>query len=146
MASGNMLTAATHASESTSGNKLLRRGRPPVQLSAPVHQVLAEYRAALELAPLEPTSRANYLSRVHGFLTWLSETDVDGDPLTDPAARDWAVRDYRGHLKAVRKSAPATINNTLAAPDDSYSRRGLGAALHRGAGNMASRSRNRRIR
>ena len=35
------------------------------------------------------------------YLAWLDTADVDGDPLTDPAARDWAVRDYRTHLAAV---------------------------------------------
>ena len=53
---------------------------------------------------------------------------VDGDPLTTPAARDWAVRDYRTHLQAVAKRAPRTVNNALAAVDDFYTRRGLGAA------------------
>jgi integrase/recombinase XerC len=54
---------------------------------------------------------------------------VDGDPLAEAAARDWAVGDYRGHLKAVRKVAPSTINSTLAALDDFFARRGLGAAV-----------------
>jgi integrase/recombinase XerC len=46
-----------------------------------------------------------------------------------PRARDWAVRDYRSHLITVAKRAPATINNnTLAAIDDFYTRRGLGPA------------------
>jgi len=50
---------------------------------------------------------------------WLAETDVDGDPLGDPTARDWAVRDYGAQLKTVAKAAPSTINNHLAALDDS---------------------------
>jgi site-specific recombinase XerD len=99
----------------------------PTQLPAPMDQVLAEYAAALGRAPLQPTSRSKYLSRVRGFLAWLAAADIDGDPLHDPAARDWAVRDYRAHLKTIRKSAPATINITLAALGDFYQRRGLGA-------------------
>jgi integrase/recombinase XerC len=94
-------------------------------------QVLHDYATWLQLAPLAPASRAKYLSRVRGFLAWLASADVTGDPLTDPAARDWAVRDYRAHLKTVGRASPATINNTLAALDDFYVRRGLGAAAVR---------------
>jgi len=46
------------------------------------------------------------------------------------------VRDYRIHLQAVLKRSPATINNALAAVDDCYTRRGLGAR-----GRRASRDR-----
>jgi len=38
------------------------------------------------------------------------------------------VRDYRTHLQAVLKRAPATVNSALAAVDDLYLRRGLGPA------------------
>jgi integrase/recombinase XerC len=53
---------------------------------------------------------------------------VDGDPLLDAAARDWAVRDYRSHLQTIAKTAPSTVNSALAAIDDFYTRRGLGPA------------------
>src|SRR5882724_7149136 len=56
--------------------------------------------------------------------------DVSGDPLGEPAARDWAVRDYRRYLEVVPKAAPTTINNTLAAIDDFYTRRSLGPQPH----------------
>ncbi|MDQ6899166.1 MAG: tyrosine-type recombinase/integrase [Candidatus Dormibacteraeota bacterium] len=131
MASGNALHPRPDVPETTSGNRVRQRGRAPLQLPTSYDHVLAEYMIALERAPLEPATRAKYLSRVRGFLAWLAETDVDGDPLVDPAARDWAVRDYRGYLKAVRKSAPSTINTTLAALGDFYGRRGLGAAAAR---------------
>ena len=92
----------------------------------------AAYASQLLLAPLAPASRGKYVSWVRGYLGWLARSGAAGDPLGDPAARDWAVRDYRRHLKVVRKSAPTTINNTLAAIDDFYTRRGLGpAAAHR---------------
>ncbi|MFD3688735.1 tyrosine-type recombinase/integrase [Nocardiopsis sp. NPDC058631] len=73
-------------------------------------------------------------STVH-FLAWLAEAReadaVDGDPLTDPAARDWAVRDYRRHLKNTRTArgthlGAATINNRLAAVDAFFALRGSG--------------------
>lgn len=34
------------------------------------------------------------------------------------------MRDYRAHLLTIAKRSPATINNTLAALDDFYTRRG----------------------
>ena len=69
------------------------------------------------------------LSKVRGYLVWLAAADMDGDPLTERRARDWAVRDYRGYLMTVAKRAPTTVNNTLAATDDFYTRRGLSPAV-----------------
>jgi site-specific recombinase XerD len=82
----------------------------------------------LAAAPLAAQTRRTYLSKVRGYLAWLVTADVDGDPLCERRARDWTVRDYRGYLVTVAKRAPATVNNTLAAIDDFYTRRGLGAA------------------
>jgi integrase/recombinase XerC len=50
----------------------------------------------------------------------------DGDPLTDPAARDGAVRDYRTWLQTVAGRKPAIINAILAALADFCTRPGLG--------------------
>jgi integrase/recombinase XerC len=82
----------------------------------------------LARAPLSAETRRTYASKVRTYLAWLDAGDVDGDPLIDPAARDWAVRDYRTHLAAVLKRSNATINNALAAVDDFYTRAGLGPA------------------
>ncbi|MFC7641579.1 tyrosine recombinase XerC [Streptosporangium lutulentum] len=51
-----------------------------------------------------------------------------GDPLTNPKARDWAVRDYRLHLlrDAQPKRSVRYSNNALAALDDFHIRLGLG--------------------
>jgi integrase/recombinase XerC len=89
---------------------------------------LDAYRVELRTAPLSAETRRTYLSKVRGYLTWLESADVDGDPLNEKRARDWAVRDYRTHLVTVAKRAPRTINTTLAAIDDFYTRRGLGPA------------------
>ena len=46
--------------------------------------------------PLDSDSVRVYCSRVRCYLTWLAGAlatgEVDGDPLGDPAARDWAAR------------------------------------------------------
>jgi site-specific recombinase XerD len=89
---------------------------------------LAAYRRELAAAPLSAQTVRTYTSKVRTYLIWLAATDLDGNPLTDPRARDWAVRDYRTHLITVAKRAPTTINNALAAVDDFYTRRGLGPA------------------
>jgi site-specific recombinase XerD len=91
-------------------------------------RALASYRRELVTAPLSAQTVRTYTSKVRAYLIWLAATDLDGDPLTDPRARDWAVRDYRTHLITVAKRAPTTINNALAAIDDFYTRRGLGPA------------------
>lgn len=91
-------------------------------------EVLADYRAALARADLSDDARRAYASRVAGFLDWLAAAaGLDGDPLTDPHARDFAVRDYRAHLKTVRKAKPNTINAALTALDHFYAHHlGLG--------------------
>ena len=52
--------------------------------------------------------------------------DVDGDPLTDPAAAVWAARDYKAFLYGALKRPPATVNAALAAADGQIGHRGLG--------------------
>lgn len=82
--------------------------------------------------PLDADTVRVYLSRVRQYLAWLAaalaDGTVEGDPLTDPDARDRAARDYRTHLQTVLKRKPATINAHLTAVDDFYRRRGLGPA------------------
>lgn len=89
---------------------------------------LEAYQAALARAPLSAETTRTYLSKVRGYLAWLTDADAEGDPLDEPRARNWAVRDYRSYLLTVAKRAPTTINNTLAALDDFYTRRRLGPA------------------
>ncbi|MEU8190822.1 tyrosine-type recombinase/integrase [Micromonospora carbonacea] len=76
---------------------------------------------------LDDDTRRAYASRVRGYLIWLDTADVDGDPLTEPAARDGAARDYRTWLQSVAGRKPSTINVILAAITDFYTRRGLSA-------------------
>jgi site-specific recombinase XerD len=90
--------------------------------------VLADYTTALRSAPLSDQTRRTYTSKVRQYLAWLADADLDEDPLTSPAGRDWAVRDYRTQLQTVLKRSPATVNNALAAVDDFYIRHGLGPA------------------
>jgi len=132
MASENPPPAAGQPSEPTSENatdsRAGRRGRAAVALPAALTAVLDAYANALAAAPLADLTRRTYKSKVRQYLAWLAAASVDGDPLASPQGRDWAVRDYRTYLQAVRKASPATVNNALAAVDDFYLRRGLGAA------------------
>jgi integrase len=96
--------------------------------------VFADYEEhiARQGAPLDANTVRLYTSRVRQYLAWLAaaltEGTVEGDPITDPEVRDWAVRDYRTHLQTVAKRKPATINAHLTAIDDFYRRRGPGPA------------------
>jgi integrase/recombinase XerC len=92
-------------------------------LTGPWADVASEYRAALERADLSPHARRGYASRVAGYLAWLEagpDLGSDVDPLTDPAGRDYAVRDYRRWLKTVRRAKPSTINSTITALEHFY--------------------------
>jgi site-specific recombinase XerD len=88
--------------------------------------LLAEYEKHLERAPLSGHTPRTYLGAVSAYLAWLEQAPVDGDPLNDAAAKDWAVRDYRSYLVTVAKRATATVNKHLAALQDFYTWRGLG--------------------
>jgi site-specific recombinase XerD len=71
-----------------------------------------------------------YLGAVRGYLSWLESATVDGDPMADSTAKDWAVKDYRTWLVTVAKRAPATVNKVLAALDNFYTWRGLGKCIN----------------
>lgn len=88
---------------------------------------LAEYAVHLEHSPLRGHSPRTYLGAVRAYLAWLGQAQVDGDPLNDATAKDWAVRDYRSYLVTVAKRATATVNKHLAALQDFYTWRGLGS-------------------
>lgn len=96
-----------------------------VALPAPHTTVLAEYAAALETTSLAGSTRAKYVSRLRGYLSWLAGQTFDADPLTDPATATGAVRGFRRHLKSAHR-APTTIDTYLSALDDFYARRGVG--------------------
>jgi site-specific recombinase XerD len=88
--------------------------------------------AWLEGRPLAPRSRQAYGHQVRRYLAWLGDrSPVDGDSLADEAARDWAVRDYKRHLKAVERWKPASVNLALAALDSFYTQIGLGRPVVR---------------
>jgi integrase/recombinase XerC len=87
------------------------------------------YTANLARAPVSAETRRTYASKTRQYLAWLDTAHLDGDPFTDPAARDQAVRGWRSHLLTVVHHAPVTVNNALAAVNDFYTRHGLGPAV-----------------
>jgi site-specific recombinase XerD len=98
----------------------------PGELTPENAALLAEYAAHLEHSPLTGHTPRTYLGAVRAYLEWLQGAETDGDPLSDAAAKDWAVRDYRSYLVTVAKRATATVNKHLAALVDFYTWRGLG--------------------
>src|SRR4051794_10392073 len=93
---------------------------------------LSSYLAWLEARPLAARSRQAYGHQVRRYLAWLADrSPVDGDPLVDGDARDWAVRDYKRHLKAVERWKPASVNLALAALDSFYIQLELGRPIVR---------------
>jgi site-specific recombinase XerD len=93
---------------------------------------LTAYAEWLEGRPLAARSREAYTHQVRRYIAWLGDrSPVDGDPLADGNARDWAVRDYKRHLKAVERWKPASVNLALAALDSFYTHLGLGRPVVR---------------
>jgi len=117
--------AVRKSAKSTASNK--ERG-PDERRAA----LLEAYLSWLEGRPLAARSREAYAHQVRRYLGWLGDrSPVDGDPLTDGDARDWAVRDYKRHLKAVERWKPASVNLALAALDSFYTQLGLGRPIVR---------------
>jgi site-specific recombinase XerC len=110
------------------------RGARPTPLPEDFTDFLTTYAGALEKVPLSADTRRTYVSRVRMYLAWLADGGgrrrFRGYPLTNPAARDWAVRDYRLYLlrEATPKRSVRYSNNALAALDDFHVRLGLGKA------------------
>jgi site-specific recombinase XerD len=88
--------------------------------------VFAAYAQWLETQPLAAHTRRTYRVQVAQFCTYLATSPQDaGDPLREPHAATYAVRDYRTWLKTVRKAKPSSVNLTLAALDHFYRFLGL---------------------
>ncbi|MDA0634805.1 hypothetical protein OUY22_15380 [Nonomuraea sp. MCN248] len=104
--------------------------RSRAALPQPYDGMYAAYATALSGARLAESSKSRYLNRVRAFLTWTAEASARGalgrDPLGDMAAAVGAAHRYQRHLRD-GGYAPATIDGMLAAVDDFYARRGIGA-------------------
>jgi integrase/recombinase XerD len=100
--------------------------RERAELTPENAELLAGYAVHLERTPLSGHTPRTYLGAIRAYLTWLQTAEVEGSPLADAAARDWAVRDYRSYLVTVAKRATPTVNKHLAALQDFYTWRGLG--------------------
>jgi site-specific recombinase XerD len=82
---------------------------------------LAAYEVWLARQPLASNTRRAYLLQVRHYGAYLTtQPSQDGDPLYDPFARDYAVRDYKTYLKTHGKVKPASVNLALAAIDHFY--------------------------
>lgn len=110
-----------------------RRGARSPGVPARYQAVHAAFAAEMERAGVSEHTRRAYASRVAAYLRWLDNSDHAGDPngadaLTDPFARDFAVRDYRTWQLTVAKREPNTVNAHLTAINALYSQLGLGPA------------------
>lgn len=87
----------------------------------------ADYEGWLARQPLSANTKRAYRTRVSQYLEYLAGTPAEyGDPLEDLYARDYAVRDYKSYLKAVRRAKPPSVNLSLAAIDNFYLFLGIG--------------------
>ena len=115
--------------ENTTGGAAQAPGLTPENAA-----LLAEYATHLEHSPLSGHTPRTYLGAVRAYLAWLEQAEVDGDPLNDAAAKDWAVRDYRAlprHRRQAghgdRQQAPGRARRTSTSGAASASRRASSA-------------------
>ena len=97
-----------------------KKAAPREKEGVEAEAVLATYAAWLKRQPLATRSRDAYLAQVRGFLNWLAGSEHGPGALVDPHVRDWAVRDYKRHVKTAKRWAPASVNQALAAIDNFY--------------------------
>ena len=81
---------------------------------------LKEYVRWLKRQPLSERSRGAYRAQVRAFLAWLASSEHGAAALAQGPVRDWAVRDYKRHVKTTRRWAPSSVNQALAAIDNFY--------------------------
>jgi hypothetical protein len=92
--------------KTTSDNR--KTTHPPVT-AAELGRVTTGYQYWLTRQPLSANTRRAYLGRVRQYCAYLATCVNDyGSPLRDPHGRDYAIRDFKSHLK---KSCKATILN-----------------------------------
>lgn len=91
---------------------------------------VAKYAAWLTRQPLADRTKREYERWVRSFAAWAREApeagEWGGDPLIDPLARDYAVRDFKRWLQVERRLAPSSINLGLASLDSLFVVLGLG--------------------
>lgn len=96
---------------------------------AELPELVERYERWLSGLPLSERTRREYARQVAGFVEWLGgDAARDGDALGDPFARDYAVRDFKRHLRLERRWSPASVNLALAAVDHFLRFVGVGAA------------------
>ncbi len=79
-------------------------------------QVLTAYESWLLRQPIAKNTQDAYRFHVRKFWEYLATRPTNGDdPLLDPFARDYAVRDYKTYLKTEHKAKPSSVNLALAA-------------------------------
>jgi site-specific recombinase XerD len=84
-------------------------------------QQLLAYEEWLARQPLAENTRRTYLLQVRQYAAYLeTRASQDNDLLSDPFARDYAVRDYKAYLKTEGKARPSSVNLALAAIDHFY--------------------------
>jgi len=90
-------------------------------------EISESYKAWLDRQPLSGNTRRAYRVRAGQYLDYLAATSAEyGNPLEDPHARDYAARDFKAHIKTVRKARPSSVNLSLAAVDNFYRFLGMG--------------------
>lgn len=90
-------------------------------------EISERYQAWLKRQPLSENTRRAYRVRAGQYLEYLAATPAEyGDPLEDPNARDYALRDFKAYLKTVRRARPSSVNLSLAAVDNFYRFLGMG--------------------
>ncbi|GAA4960373.1 hypothetical protein HD597_012553 [Nonomuraea thailandensis] len=90
--------------------------------------LLGAYAAALAGSRLAPSSRAVYLRRARGYLTWIAAAVAGGrlaeEPLADMTAAVRAARAY--HRALTGRCTPRTADGVRAAVEDFHTRLGPG--------------------
>jgi len=83
-------------------------------------RVTTGYQHWLTRQPLSVNTRRAYLGRVRQYCAYLAARVNDyGNPLGDPHGRDYAIRDFKSHLKKSCKAKPVLGQSDARRPGQS---------------------------
>ncbi|MGH2718176.1 MAG: tyrosine-type recombinase/integrase [Actinomycetota bacterium] len=111
------------------------QGVPPSDYVRALNEAFAAYSDQLDATQYADPVKRIHLNTARTYLSWLATTELEGDPLNDPSARDLAVGEYL-RAKVASGTATKTMQRWVPSINDFYVRRGIEAPTE-GLGTLA---------
>ena len=94
-----IMRGSSHPKRAKTASDNRKLTHPPV-MAEELGRVTTGYQHWLTRQPLSVNTRRAYLGRVRQYCAYLAARVNDyGNPLSDPHGRDYAIRDFKNHLR-----------------------------------------------